>query len=75
MAASPEAVTRALLSGALQKAKDAVHADEIQDWTYAVDAYIACCELLGQVMGKTEPGSKDWNALSAKVSSTLRSGR
>ena len=68
MAASSEAVTRAILSGALQKANDAVHADEIQDWDYAVNAYIASCELLEQVLGRTEVGSKDWNQISAIVS-------
>ena len=67
MAASPEAVTRALLSGALQKANDAVHADEIQDWEYAINAYIASCELLGQVIGRIEVGSDDWNKINAIV--------
>ena len=67
MATSPEAVTRALLSGALQKANDAVHADEIQDWEYAVNAYVASCELLGQVIGRIEIGSEDWNKINAIV--------
>ena len=67
MATSPEAVTRAILAGALQKAKDAVHADEIQDWEYAVDAYVASCELLSQVVGRVEMGSEDWNRINAIV--------
>ncbi|KAL9127503.1 MAG: hypothetical protein Q9217_003633 [Psora testacea] len=63
MAASPEAITKAILSGALQKANDAVHADQIHDWDYAVNAYVASCELLGQVIGRIEAGSEDWNRI------------
>ena len=72
MVATPEAVIKAILSGALQKANDAVHADQIQDWRYAIDAYVASCELLGQAMRRTEAGSTDWNKINAIVSISLK---
>ncbi|KAG8534184.1 uncharacterized protein KY384_001028 [Bacidia gigantensis] len=58
--APPEAITRAILSGALQKANDAVHADGDGEWDYAANAYTASCELLGQVMGRLEMGGEEW---------------
>ncbi|KAL9099406.1 MAG: hypothetical protein Q9163_005091 [Psora crenata] len=67
MKASPEAVTKALLSGALQKANDAVHADQIQDLDYALNAYKASCDLLAQVLGRTDAGSDDWNRIKSIV--------
>ena len=67
--APPEAITRAILSGALQKANDAVRADEERDFKYAIEAYIASCELLGQVMGRLDARTDDWNRIDAIVSS------
>ena len=67
MANDPEAITRAILSGALAKANDAVHADGIGEYSYAVEAYIASCELLAQVMGRTETGGEHWNKINAIV--------
>ena len=65
--APPEAITRAILTGALQKANDAVRADEERDWKYAVEAYVAACELLGQVLGRLEVGTEDWTRINAIV--------
>ena len=57
---SPSAITRALLSGSLQKANDAVRADEEKDHQYAIEAYAASCELLDQVLGRLQSGGGEW---------------
>ena len=59
----PEAITRALLSGALQKANDAVKADNERDWSYAIEAYVASCDLLRQVMGRVDRGTDEWGKI------------
>lgn len=61
--APSEAVTRAILSGALQKANDAVRADKERDSAYAIEAYMASCELLTQVMGRVEDGTNHWHRM------------
>ena len=66
------AITRAILSGALQKANDAVHADGDGEWDYAADAYVASCDLLVQVMGRLEQGGDEWMKVEGIVSLPCR---
>ena len=73
--ASPTAITRALLSGALQKANDAVRADEEKDQVYALEAYAASCELLDQVLGRLKRGEEEWEQTGQIVSSPLGDDR
>lgn len=62
-----ENVRRAMLEGALQKAKDAVYADQTKDFEYAMRAYGDSCALLGQVMTRTQHGSEEWRSMEAIV--------
>ena len=68
----PEAITRALLSGALQKAKDAVKADNERDWNYAIEAYVASCDLLRQAMGRVDSGTDEWRKIDNIVRSIIQ---
>jgi len=64
----PEPIKRAMLEGALRKANDAVHADQIADYDYAILAYGDSCALLAQVMARTSEGCEDWKRLDGIVS-------
>ncbi|KAF2858839.1 hypothetical protein K470DRAFT_259438 [Piedraia hortae CBS 480.64] len=57
-----EAVKKALLSKALQKANTAVLLDNAQNFQGALDAYEDACRLLGQVMDRTS-GPDDFQKL------------
>ena len=70
--ADPLAITRAMLEGALHKANDAVHADRMQDWDYAMQSYGDSCALLGRCMERTnqtdEEGALHWQIMDGIVS-------
>lgn len=75
--ADPLAVTRAMLEGALHKANDAVYADRMQDWDYAMQSYGDSCALLGRCMERTsqtdEEGALHWRIMEGIVRFILRS--
>ena len=64
---TPDSIRRAMLEGALHKANDAVHADQIQDFNYALQAYADSCAMLAKVMEKTEPGCEQWRCMESIV--------
>lgn len=69
--ADPLAVTRAMLEGALHKANDAVQADRMQDWDYAMQSYGDSCALLDRCMERTnqrdEEGALHWQIMDGIV--------
>ena len=69
--ASPDSIRRAMLEGALHKAKDAVHADNTRDYQYAVKAYGDACAMLARVMERSEKGSPDWVSMEGIVRSAV----
>ena len=69
--ATPNNIRRAMLEGALHKANDAVHADQIQDFEYAMRAYGDSCAMLARVMERTEQGNQEWRCMDAIVRATL----
>lgn len=69
--ATPESIRRAILEGALHKAKDAVHADQIHDFEYALQAYTDSCAMLARVMDRTEKGDAEWLSMDSIVCAWL----
>ena len=67
MIADPESIRRAMLEGALHKANDAVHADNIGDFHYAMQAYGDSCAMLSKVMDRTEHCSEQWRWMDSIV--------
>jgi len=67
-----ELATRAMLEGALQKANYAVQAEKTEDFEYAVESYNASCDLVLQVMKRTEQGSEDWSRVDGIVCENRR---
>lgn len=57
-----------MLEGALHKANDAIHADNVQDYEYAMQAYGDSCVMLARVMDRSERSSPEWLSMDNIVS-------